>query len=175
MPRCRAIYAHGLPVIVLTNAGTASASEIVAGALQDHHRALIMGERTFGKGSVQTVHPTRQQAALRLTTARYYTPSGRSVQEGGIEPDIAVPQLSDPDYKIAPRVPRSRSAPALINEVKADNALLEEDTQARSALRRDRRSAEGAGGQRFPARICVEDAQRLAAPGAVPPRKVAAN
>ena len=91
--------AHGLPVIVLTDPGTASASEIVAGALQDHHRALIMGESSFGKGSVQTVVQTGPEAALRLTTARYYTPSGRSVQAGGIEPDIDVPQLTDPDYK----------------------------------------------------------------------------
>ncbi|HVI05987.1 MAG TPA: S41 family peptidase, partial [Sphingomicrobium sp.] len=91
--------AHGLPVIVLTDAGTASASEIVAGALQDHRRAIIMGEKSFGKGSVQTVVQTGPNSALRLTTARYYTPSGRSVQAGGIEPDITVPQLSDPDYK----------------------------------------------------------------------------
>src|SRR5207302_11384829 len=76
--------AHGLPVIVLTDAGTASASEIVAGALQDHRRALIMGEKSFGKGSVQTFVQTGPEAALRLTTARYYTPSGRSVQAGGI-------------------------------------------------------------------------------------------
>ena len=91
--------AHGLPVIVLIDPGTASASEIVAGALQDHRRALIMGETSFGKGSVQTVVQTGPEAALRLTTARYYTPSGRSVQAGGIEPDIEVPQLTDPDYK----------------------------------------------------------------------------
>ena len=69
-------------MIVLINAGTASASEIVAGALQDQHRALVMGERSFGKGSVQTIIPLGPQTALRLTTARYYTPSGRSVQEG---------------------------------------------------------------------------------------------
>src|SRR3954471_12983447 len=81
--------AHGLPVIVLVDAGTASASEIVAGALQDHRRALIMGEKSFGKGSVQTVVQTAPDAALRLTTARYYTPSGRSVQAGGSEPDVA--------------------------------------------------------------------------------------
>jgi carboxyl-terminal processing protease len=91
--------AHGLPVIVLTDAGTASASEIVAGALQDHRRAIVMGEKSFGKGSVQTVVQTGPDSALRLTTGRYYTPSGRSVQAGGIQPDIEVPQLSDPDYK----------------------------------------------------------------------------
>jgi carboxyl-terminal processing protease len=121
--------AHGLPVIVLTNAGTASASEIVAGALQDHHRALIMGEKTFGKGSVQTVLPLGPDTALRLTTARYYTPSGRSVQEGGIEPDIRVPQLTDPDYKTRPVFREADLRRHLINEVKADNAILEEDTK----------------------------------------------
>jgi carboxyl-terminal processing protease len=89
--------AAGVPIIVLIDAGSASASEIVAGAMQDQHRALVMGERSFGKGSVQTLLPLTRDSALKLTTARYYTPSGRSVQEGGIEPDIRVPQLSDPD------------------------------------------------------------------------------
>jgi carboxyl-terminal processing protease len=122
--------AAGLPVIVLTNAGTASASEIVAGALQDHHRALIMGERSFGKGSVQTLLQLDADSALRLTTARYYTPSGRSVQEGGIRPDIAVPQLTDPDYKSRPVFREADLRKHLVNEVKADNAILEEDTKA---------------------------------------------
>jgi carboxyl-terminal processing protease len=121
--------AAGLPVIVLTNAGTASASEIVAGALQDHHRALIMGERSFGKGSVQTLLQLDADSALRLTTARYYTPSGRSVQEGGIRPDIAVPQLTDPDYKSRPIFREADLRKHLVNEVKADNAILEEDTK----------------------------------------------
>ncbi|KQN31696.1 peptidase S41 [Sphingomonas sp. Leaf34] len=121
--------AHGLPVVVLTDPGTASASEIVAGALQDHHRALIMGERSFGKGSVQTVLPLGPETALRLTTARYFTPSGRSVQEGGIEPDIKVPQLTDPDYKSRPVFREADLRKHLINEVKADNAVLEEDTK----------------------------------------------
>jgi carboxyl-terminal processing protease len=121
--------AHGLPVIVLTDSGTASASEIVAGALQDHHRAVVLGERTFGKGSVQTLLPLSTNTALRLTTARYYTPSGRSVQEGGIEPDIKVPQLSDPDYKDRPVFREADLRRHLINEIKADNAVLEEDTK----------------------------------------------
>ncbi|ANY18964.1 Carboxy-terminal processing protease CtpB precursor [Tsuneonella dongtanensis] len=89
--------AKGVPVIVLIDAGSASASEIVAGALQDQRRAVVMGDRSFGKGSVQTLLPLGREAALKLTTARYYTPRGHSVQEGGIEPDILVPQLSDPD------------------------------------------------------------------------------
>ncbi len=120
--------AQGLPVIVLTDSGTASASEIVAGALQDHHRALVMGERSFGKGSVQTLLPLSSNSALRLTTARYFTPSGRSVQEGGIEPDIAVPQLSDVDFKTRPVFREADLRRHLINETKVDNKVLEEDT-----------------------------------------------
>jgi carboxyl-terminal processing protease len=81
------------PIIVLVNGGSASASEIVAGALQDHDRAIIMGERTFGKGSVQTILPMNDEAALKLTTARYYTPSGRSIQASGIEPDIIIENI----------------------------------------------------------------------------------
>jgi carboxyl-terminal processing protease len=81
------------PIIVLVNGGSASASEIVAGALQDHDRAIIMGERTFGKGSVQTILPMNDEAALKLTTARYFTPSGRSIQASGIEPDIIIENI----------------------------------------------------------------------------------
>jgi carboxyl-terminal processing protease len=82
--------ADGLPVVVLINGGSASASEIVSGALQDHHRAILMGTKSFGKGSVQTIIPTPGDGAMRLTTARYFTPSGRSIQAKGIEPDILV-------------------------------------------------------------------------------------
>lgn len=84
--------AGGLPLVVLINNGSASASEIVAGALQDHRRALLLGTRSFGKGSVQTIVPLGRDGAMKLTTQRYYTPSGRSIQATGIEPDIEVRQ-----------------------------------------------------------------------------------
>ena len=121
--------ARGLPIIVLVDAGSASASEIVAGALKDNRRALVMGERTFGKGSVQSLIRLDKTHAVKLTTARYYTPSGKSVQEGGIEPDIRVPQISDPDA-------RKRAAMAfresdlrghLVNEIDLDDKKLEND------------------------------------------------
>jgi len=82
-----------VPIIILVNAGSASASEIVAGALQDHQRAIIMGEQTFGKGSVQTILPMSNETAVKLTTARYYTPKGRSIQASGITPDIVIDKV----------------------------------------------------------------------------------
>ena len=80
----------GKPLVVIINGGSASASEIVAGALQDHKRAILLGTRSFGKGSVQTIIPVKPYGALRMTTAKYFTPSGRSIQKTGIEPDIVV-------------------------------------------------------------------------------------
>ncbi len=90
---------NGKPLIVLINGGSASASEIVAGALQDHKRATILGTRSFGKGSVQTIIPLGSNGALRLTTALYYTPAGRSIQAKGIEPDIGVEQPLPPELQ----------------------------------------------------------------------------
>jgi carboxyl-terminal processing protease len=127
----RGDVAKGMPVVVLIDVGSASASEIVAGALQDNHRAVIMGERSFGKGSVQQMIQLDRTSAIKLTTARYYTPSGKSVQEGGIEPDIRVPQLSDPDMrKRAERSLRESDLRGhLINEVNLDEKQLETDKQ----------------------------------------------
>jgi carboxyl-terminal processing protease len=93
----------GLPIVVLTNTGTASASEIVAGALQDDRRALVLGTRSFGKGSVQTLFPLQGNGAIRLTTARYYTPSGRSIQGVGITPNVEVQETRTPVARFEPQ------------------------------------------------------------------------
>jgi len=128
----RGQIAAKVPLIVLIDAGSASASEIVAGALQDHRRALIMGERSFGKGSVQSLVPLGDDAALKLTTARYYTPSGHSVQEGGIKPDIRVPQISDPDMerRMKYQLRESDLRGHLINEADLKDDDLERDLKA---------------------------------------------
>ncbi len=125
----RGDIAEGLPIVVLIDAGSASASEIVAGALQDHRRAVVMGQRSFGKGSVQSLLPLGNDAALKLTTARYYTPSGHSVQEGGITPDIAVPQLSDPDLAKRARFQMRESdlRGHLVNEIGLADEAIEKD------------------------------------------------
>jgi carboxyl-terminal processing protease len=121
--------AQGRPIVVLVDAGSASAAEIVAAALQDHRRGLVMGERTFGKGSVQTLVPLGNDTALRLTTARYFTPSGRSVQEGGVQPDIVVPQLSDPDHRSRTRVRESDLRRHLVNESTVREEVIQDDNR----------------------------------------------
>jgi carboxyl-terminal processing protease len=109
---------NGAPVVVLVNGGSASASEIVAGALQDHQRAIIMGQKTFGKGSVQTILPMDNGSALKLTTAKYYTPSGVSIQATGISPDIELQnlKLTDSDAPVTSRIKEADLARHLKSE-----------------------------------------------------------
>lgn len=135
--------AHGKPIVVLINGGSASASEIVAGALQDHHRAVLVGIKSFGKGSVQTIIPVSGGGAMRLTTARYYTPSGRSIQALGIEPDIVVQQaklekvatgfdLHEADLKGALQNDTIKNDPAKADAAKkdkADDSTADDDTK----------------------------------------------
>ncbi|MEA3066817.1 MAG: carboxyl-terminal processing protease, partial [Sphingomonadales bacterium] len=159
--------AHGLPVIVLVDAGTASASEIVAGALQDHRRALIMGEKSFGKGSVQTVVQTGPDSALRLTTARYYTPSGRSVQAGGIDPDVAVPQLTDPDYKDRKVVREADLRRHLLAQSKVEDKLLEADDSPDPRFAAKPAELEKKGIKDFQLYYALNTLKRLASPVAI--------
>jgi carboxyl-terminal processing protease len=167
-------YAHGLPIVVLVDAGSASAAEIVAGALQDHRRGLVMGERSFGKGSVQTLLPLSDDSALRLTTARYYTPSGRSVQEGGIEPDITVPQLSDPDYKDRPRLREADLRRHLVNEVKVDDSVLEEDVKPDPRFVASPETLKKQGVEDFQLNYAVQTIARLSRPDVLAALTVAA-
>ncbi len=132
----------GKPIVVLINQGSASASEIVAGALQDHHRAIVLGSKSFGKGSVQTIMPLSGKGAMRLTTARYYTPSGRSIQALGIEPDILIEQRKlEVEEGEESTVSRMRSEATLRGSL--ENALSEEErTQIEEERARHEATAE---------------------------------
>lgn len=158
----RGDIAADIPIIVLIDAGSASASEIVAGALQDHRRAVIMGERSFGKGSVQTLMPVGRDAALKLTTARYYTPSGHSVQEGGITPDIVVPQLSDPDLAKRSRfiMRESDLRGHLVNELGMKDEDLERDKRADPRFQKTAEELKEEGIKDFQLHYAVETLKR---------------
>lgn len=167
----RGDIAEGLPMVVLIDAGSASASEIVAGALQDHRRAVIMGDRSFGKGSVQSLLPLGRSAALKLTTARYYTPSGHSVQEGGIRPDISVPQLSDPDLATRSRF-RMRESDLrghLVNEIGLKDEDLERDKRDDPRFQLTAEELEAQGIEDFQLHYALENLRRTT-PSAVASR-----
>ena len=128
--------ADGKPIVVLINGGSASASEIVAGALQDHKRATVIGTRSFGKGSVQTIIPLGSNGAIRLTTARYYTPAGRSIQAKGIEPDVVVEQELPPELQTkSPQ--RTPSEASLRGHLKNDTKDGKENTGSSSYVPRE--------------------------------------
>jgi carboxyl-terminal processing protease len=123
--------AHGKPIVIIINGGSASASEIVAGALQDQHRAIVIGTKSFGKGSVQTIIPVAGGGAMRLTTARYYTPSGRSIQKLGIEPDIVVQQAKLEKVANGPGIREADLKGALQNDtIKAQDKDKKTDDQS---------------------------------------------
>ena len=133
--------ANGKPIVVLINGGSASASEIVAGALQDHRRAIVVGTRSFGKGSVQTVMPLRGEGAMRLTTSRYYTPSGRSIQALGVSPNIIVEQPRRKNAEKEDEEVRRNRSEADLRGALSNDSLSEDEIQQIEA---DRLKAENA-------------------------------
>jgi carboxyl-terminal processing protease len=122
----------GVPLVVLINEASASASEIVAGALQDHSRAVLVGAKTFGKGSVQTIVPLKNDAAIKLTTARYYTPSGRSIQAEGIDPDIAIERVKVEKRDGPKAITEADLAGRLDNDQLDDLLEAEDDAELKS-------------------------------------------
>ena len=128
--------AGGKPIIVLINGGSASAAEIVAGALQDHKRAIILGTKSFGKGSVQTIIPLKKKGAMRLTTSRYYTPSGRSIQEIGVDPDIIVEPINFESSQSRKRTREADLRGALKNDNKKNNLEDNKDKTSRDSKKK---------------------------------------
>ncbi|MGB0958688.1 MAG: S41 family peptidase [Halocynthiibacter sp.] len=134
--------AEGKPIVVLINGGSASASEIVAGALKDHHRAVVVGTKSFGKGSVQTILPLHGEGAMRLTTARYYTPSGRSIQALGVSPDIVVEQPRRTTKTEEDEKRNTRSEADLRGSLNNDSLSEDEKRQIEDERERAQKAAE---------------------------------
>ncbi len=130
-------YVDGAPIVVLVNGGSASASEIVAGALQDHKRAVIMGTKSFGKGSVQTILPMKNGAALKLTTARYFTPNDRSIQATGIEPDVVVEELEIAERESSDSQVRESDLSGHLSNGSTDDSDSKKDKERDAALSTD--------------------------------------
>ena len=130
---------NGAPLVVLVDSGTASAAEIVAGALHDHHRAILIGANTFGKGSVQTVMPLDRTRALKITTARYFTPSGISIQASGIKPDIELAdlRLARPDSPALPMISERDLAGHLKGEAELAGGKKEAKSERDASLTED--------------------------------------